>query len=78
MEYVDDQVEEFNKSEYPDLDGNINQEETNDNSRILYITLLIIAGIFILWVCILLFSQDDIVSILLEMHNLDTNLHPIV
>ena len=49
----------------------------NNNLRILYITLAIIVVFLIVWIVIILFVQDDPLTILIEMNNLTTNLNPV-
>jgi len=45
----------------------------NSNLRILYITLAIIIGIFLLWIFITLLTKEDAIKILGEMNKLTTH-----
>lgn len=59
---------------------------TNDNLRILYITFAIIIGLLLIWIIVIVFTQEDPIKILGEMNNLssqtpavtDSNIAPII
>lgn len=49
----------------------------SNNSRILYITLLVIVAILIGWIVSIFLTREDVVVILNEMHDAATNLKPV-
>lgn len=53
-------------------------EYTNDSGQtIIYITLVIIIGLFLIWIFIVIFSGDDPIRILHNMTDLTTQLAPV-
>lgn len=49
----------------------------NNNSRILYITLLVIVAILLGWIVSIFLTREEVVIILNEMHDTTTNLKPV-
>lgn len=50
--------------------------EGGDNLRILYVTLIIVVVILIVWIGVVMFSSEEIITILSEMQDVKTNLDP--
>lgn len=72
----DNDITNFNKK------VEINAADTTTSSavsdhKILYITLAIIIGLFLLWIIIISFTKEDSIKILGEMNNLAAQIAPI-
>lgn len=50
---------------------------TNDSSSILYITLICVVAILLIWIWMSVLSEDEIINILGEMKDSQTNLDPV-
>lgn len=73
-------ITEIDTSE-PDNDlTNVDNDDntvTNDSSSILYITLICVVAILLIWIWMSVLSEDEIINILGEMKDSQTNLDPV-
>ena len=66
-----------NNSDFIDPTQELSSLGSNDNLRILYITLGVIIGILLLWIVIVMFTREDPLKILSEMTSLAAQLKPV-
>jgi hypothetical protein len=52
------------------------EDESTDDTTIIYITVAVIVGLFILWLCIVFLTGEDPIKILNEMSNISLHITP--